>query len=385
MARTIASTISAAHKRSLRSTTTLVALVAAAAGCSSDAQPDESTDTDKPAVYAGAQPCVGFDTGYPGDEYCIAPPDPDKGFQLHYGPKDWNDPQEVEKYFIYPAEETTDCLFLKTPNTETVYTNQYHGRMRPGSHHMITYTQADAVPDSTEPGDCRQGPSSRFLLGAQEPVIDIVRDDNAPEQRGYAMKLEPTLQAAIQLHYVNTTDKPQVKEAWVNLLYADPAQVTTLVEPIFWLGGLDMAVPPGAREIIKGECVTPPGAPDDLHMVQVTGHYHANTVRFSAWKTSATGERVLIYESYDYQHPGFTYFNSQDINPVPDSTTRQYGGTHNGALYMKAGDKIEWECEVDNQTNVTLRFANGVYDAEMCNMFGTYAPSMGAPWACYNM
>jgi hypothetical protein len=34
----------------------------------------------------------GLDTGYAGDENCILPPPPDKGFQLHVGPDDYDDP-----------------------------------------------------------------------------------------------------------------------------------------------------------------------------------------------------------------------------------------------------------------------------------------------------
>jgi len=51
---------------------------------------------------------------------------------------------------------------------------------------------------------------------------------------------------------------------------------------------------------------------------------------------------------------------------------------------MKPGERVEWECEVDNTTNAALRFENAVYTAEMCNLFGTYAPSMGDAWNCTN-
>ena len=32
-------------------------------------------------------------TGYPGDEYCIKPPPADKGFQMHIGPDDYDEPR----------------------------------------------------------------------------------------------------------------------------------------------------------------------------------------------------------------------------------------------------------------------------------------------------
>jgi len=34
-----------------------------------------------------------LDTGYDGDEYCILPPDPSKGFQMHIGPSNYDNPE----------------------------------------------------------------------------------------------------------------------------------------------------------------------------------------------------------------------------------------------------------------------------------------------------
>ena len=41
---------------------------------------------------------------------------------------------------------------------------------------------------------------------------------------------------------------------------------------------------------------------------------------------------------------------------------------------------IDWECEVDNDSDKVLHFGNEVYGAEMCNMFGVYTPGAGTPW-----
>ena len=44
-------------------------------------------------------------TKYAGDEYCILPPPPDKGFQLHIGPSDYDNPEP--QYILGPGQETT--------------------------------------------------------------------------------------------------------------------------------------------------------------------------------------------------------------------------------------------------------------------------------------
>jgi hypothetical protein len=54
-------------------------------------------------------------------------------------------------------------------------------------------------------------------------------------------------------------------------------------------------------------------------------------------------------------------------------------------LNLAPGDRIEWECEVVNDSNVTLRFGDAVHTGEMCNMFGYYAPTTGRPWSATNL
>ncbi len=58
---------------------------------------------------------------------------------------------------------------------------------------------------------------------------------------------------------------------------------------------------------------------------------------------------------------------------------RGLAGGRSGLLFLDAGDRIEWECEVHNRTDHVLRFANEAYDAEMCITFGS-TPEVG--WFC---
>ena len=116
-----------------------------------------------------------------------------------------------------PGEETTDCVFMKTPNDVEVFHSEYHGRMRPGSHHLLVFTQSAQIADSDGPQACNQGLDTAMILGAQTPTIDIDRNQNhAPENDGLAQKLPPRAQAVFQLHYLNTSAVPVLREAWVN-------------------------------------------------------------------------------------------------------------------------------------------------------------------------
>ena len=58
-------------------------------------------------------------------------------------------------------------------------------------------------------------------------------------------------------------------------------------------------------------------------------------------------------------------YNSVVKNPAPDAASKTEGGW-SGVLDLKAGDKIEWFCDVVNQQDSVLRFTNQTYLGEMC-------------------
>ena len=251
-----AAVVSHVHRAARRVSMALaaVALSLLSVACGSD-EPTETSGESKDEL--GARPCsVAPNSGYPGDEFCIEAPPAGKGFQMHYGPKNYDDKAEVAKYLLAPGEEITDCLYMKTPNDTGVFMNQYHARMRPGSHHMITYTMAEEHPDSTAPEDCGFG-LWRFLVGSQESKIDIKNAEQAPELEHAAMYIAPKLQAAVQVHFVNTsTTEYKLKEAWVNAVLTDESNVEVRIEPIFWLGGLRTVTRARSSNVVKGRCRT---------------------------------------------------------------------------------------------------------------------------------
>jgi hypothetical protein len=66
--------------------------------------------------------------------------------------------------------------------------------------------------------------------------------------------------------------------------------------------------------------------------------------------------------------------------PLPDRDQKISGGK-TGLLEIKAGDTIEWECDVENNDDIVLRWANEIQTAEMCSLFGFYTPAPdGQAW-----
>ena len=310
---------------------------------------------------------------------CILAPDPDEGMQLHYGPSNYDDPAEVEPFLLNPGEEIVDCFYMKTPNDIDRFYNEFHIRMRPGTHHLIVSGMNQDVADGLR--SCEGGGGFSSLIGGSQTAVRDYPDlsNSPPEDEGLANEMKARSQVSLQLHFINVTNEPILREAWMNIIYKDPAKVTTMTDTIAHIGGLGLALPPGASTTKGGT----QSAPADMRIVNLFGHYHAHTVRFSTWKIDANNQKTLVYESYDYHEPGEMNYNSLTQNPSPDATLKQPGGV-SGILELKQGEKLQWECEINNTGTVTLTFANEVVTGEMCNLFGTYAPSMGKAWLSQN-
>jgi hypothetical protein len=380
------------------------------------------------AVYA-MDPTLGIADGpYPGDNVCIAAPDPALGMAFHYGPTTYDDPKEVSKFVLKPGEEVTDCMFFQSPNTSTIYFHEYHSRMRPFSHHMLLYVQPISGQVKTGgPTACNQGAQTRNLFGAQSPQADFtsVTGGNSPENKGLAAMLSPSQQVVDQAHFINPSAKPILREAWANIVFVDKSEVTEVGDPIFFLAGFGSTIPMGQTQTWTGSATVPANAASDFRLLIATGHYHAHTKKFSAWVTIG-GQRQLLFEEYGQStfatpyteiapEPKNWLFATTAVNTVDDPTNNVSGvgpGMNNTTVYMKPGDKVDWACEIENNDvslNATnplynpgvnrdpsafsvsiggagapdgIAFANAVYSGEMCNMFGLYAPSLAPDTGC---
>jgi hypothetical protein len=325
-----------------------------------DAAPDQGEPSaNEPGI---ALDECGLDTGFPGDEYCILPPPPDKGFQVHIGPSDYANPGA---YVMEPGDESTEDFSAVSGNDSKIYFYRRQYRMRPGSHHMIVSQASGGLGGSA--GGRRLGGSQN--VAKDNPDRGII----APENQGIGMPLDAQVPLDVQLHYVNVGSEPVLREAWINFWYVDPATVTQQANEMFANGGLGMNVPARTNTVLGPySCaITQPG-----RVLTMYGHRHANAPRFSAWLVRG-GQRELVYESLDWAEPSVLEFNSITNNPAPDREAGTDGG-HSGILELQTGDTLEWECEVRNEHDFALRFGNQTYDSEMCILIGdTVGPTVG--------
>jgi hypothetical protein len=286
-------------------------------------------------------------TKWAGDEYCILPPPPDKGFQMHLGPANYDNPEAT--YLLQPGQENVRTIMSTSANDKPIdfYVRQY--RMRPGAHHTIV----------------RDASTGRRLSGSDVNQDHPVGGITAPENAGLGIPLVAHAPLTTDHHAINTTDKPLLQEVWVNFWYVDPAKVTESTNLLYDPGSVSDTVAPH-QDVVLGPygCdIMQPG-----RLISMFGHVHANNVRFSAWRNRG-GQKDLIYEAHHWEEPLWLEFTSLAKNPVADSATMLDGGW-SGIVDLKAGDSLTWECHEVNTQDTTLRFTNQTFQGQMCIIIG---------------
>jgi hypothetical protein len=286
----------------------------------------------------------GLHTQYKGDEYCILPPPEGKGFQMHIGPSNYDNPEPM--YLMQPGEENVINLNTTSGNDKDIqyYYRQY--RMRPGSHHVILSSNGKSIGGTQN-------------LARDQPDYGVIPPEN--EDVGLPMAAHSPITA--NMHFYNFSEKPMLRELWVNYWYKDPAEVKETASRIFSMTGVTAAV--AHSHVVVGATCNING---NGRVLSLSGHRHLNNVRFSIWHNSG-GKKDLVFEDFDSEHPGELEYNSLALNPLPDMTNKTVGGS-TGILNVKQGDTFSFECEIVNMTDKNFFGANEAQDDEMCILTG---------------
>jgi hypothetical protein len=293
----------------------------------------------------------GLHTKYAGDEYCILPPPADKGFQLHIGPTNYDNPEA--QYLLQAGEERTDNFAAVSGNDKQIYFYARQYRMRTGAHHNIITSGSGG---DTGLGQ-RIGTSNN--LAEDYPKGGVV----APENKGVGISMPAHTSINVSLHSINISSKQELREIWVNFWYRDASEVTEPVQELFSIAPQPSIYP--GQDIVFGSSCTISGTG---RMLWFYGHRHANNVRFSTWRLRGA-KKDLIYEGYNWEEPMLLDYSSTVQNPVAD-TAQMIEGGWSGILDLMPGDTLQWECHVINKTQGTLNFSNNTYTGEMCIMDG---------------
>lgn len=359
-------------------------------------------NADIPCIAGIAEPCKDFHTTFEGDEYCLKPPAADKGYQLHVGPTDYTDPNATAKYMAAPGAELNWAEVQTMPNDTSVFTDGYYSSMRPGSHHFILFgLPAGSMTQGSGPMTNGSGTESavgalggEFLAGATRQLQNAIPNSDYPEDQGIGTETKAHAVMALNLHFINTTDHPRLQEIWVNFRLIDEAKVKRWAHAITWYGGVMMNIPPGQHYVLdskgsvgsgssdgKASPCKPPNA-ENVRILGVTGHVHANTIQYNA-SMIRDGQETVLFQDYDWHDPLEFRYNRASTNGTPNAATKTAGG-YTGLINVQTTDVFNWQCEGQNQSDVNLTFSNQVYKGEMCNVFGFYATDTktAGPWMC---
>jgi hypothetical protein len=263
------------------------------------------------------------------------------------------------------------CANFHLPNADEVFYQGYVLSGRPGTHHIINtaYVSSVSIVDG-QLDVCLDGGtgmnSNIFdnLPGASKAYMP--RRAIAPENKGLGRRLEGNLPSQADMHYFNFTGeaKPLLREFWLNLYYIPKDEVTETPQQIRGMGGLGWSIPPTTDHVYQYTCPIPANG----RIVGLLGHYHRHGVRFSAYVEKANGTQKKVFEMYDYNDPAEFGYDSLAKNPAFSDMT---AGAVSGTLAVEAGDTLQWECHIINDSQVTLDYSNKVENGEMCNLWGS--------------
>jgi hypothetical protein len=307
-------------------------------------------------------PC-GINSGWSGDNYCQLPPPEGRGIQIHIGPKNYADAAEVAKYTIQSGEEFDNSVIAHIPLSENVWWNHMRAQLRPGSHHWIgTVVMGKPEERFYEDSGCDGAETSGSVGGGQNLIYDHPPQGiPAPENVGLGRQLVGNSSLCMNLHAYNFSDRPQLREMWINIYTVPEAEVTQKASGIAMVGGLGLNLAPGQNleETYSGQFMA------DSRIIQLFGHRHAWTPHFAVWLNDN-----LIYDSWSWQDSVTFNYDSITTNP-PIDPAGMVDGAVSGVVPVKSGDTLKFTCYVENKSDTTLRFSNQLFKGEMCNLWGS--------------
>lgn len=309
-------------------------------------------------------------SGYPGDETCIPAPAADEGMQIHIGPSDYTNADEVAKFILHAGEERDECWTFHTPNDQPAIYQTFVLSGRSGTHHIINTMYSMDMPDGgfttcADPGTGMNANIIDNLPGASKaynPRLPV-----APENVHVGRTIPAHATSQADMHYYNFTDQDIIREFWMNIYYVKSEQITENAAQIRGMGGFAWTrnpIAPGTDMVYKYECPIS----GEGRLLELLGHYHAHGQRFTASiKRAGSGDIEKVFEMYDYMDPATFQYDTIQQNPSFSDTQ---AGAVSGMLDVHDGDTLMWECHIVNDSNVGLTYTNMLKTGEMCNLWG---------------
>jgi hypothetical protein len=260
-----------------------------------------------------------------------------------------------------PGQEATYCYYFHTPNAATTVIQRWESEMTAGSHHMILFfntsndpiTQADGTIGSCTGSTGSDAPVWAYLAQTPSASAMMPADDGTGHPVG--MAVAPGQAAALQMHYLNTTEAPMQVHVALNAV-GYPAGTTYTPAAAFVTFNTKILIPAGVgmTASVSGSCAVPPTA----KFFTLTTHAHKQAVA-----TKINDGATTIVDSVDWEHP----------------TVKDWGAP----FYSFASGKLTYECDYVNGGNAEIRTGPSAETDEMCMAVGYSFPAT-TPTRCIN-
>jgi hypothetical protein len=240
---------------------------------------------------------------------------------------------------IEPGSEKMYCYYLDNSQADMAVSrmNAYQGKF---GHHIVLLTTRKPKPVGTFT-DCT---SAKDMADLDAFVLP-----DTPLPDGYAVFLPKGLQYVMQIHYVNTGQKP--------ILVRDVAQLKQMpVDKVHtWVGTLTashmlLEIAPNKHTTATIDC----SIPADVQLLVVGGHMHESGVRFETHHGMDPSSLKSIYLVDPWK---------AEYRDSPPVTT-----AFKNPMTLAKNSLLRTTCEWSNKTSETLTFP-----AEMCSTFAYIA------------
>ena len=253
---------------------------------------------------------------------------------------------------VQPGAEDTQCVQIKLSTTEPVDIVNLHNTLSPGSHHFIVTALNDAAAPEQPLKRC-QG-FGGAVTGAPLSITQA-HDDHVQLPEGIGYRLNAGHVIHLEMHYINTTDKPLDISATTNM-FAGAKGAALKPAAVMLIGTADISVPPHATAETGPKFLKLPAGMEDTKFFQITGHTHMHGTNVQVSLASALQQPMMdLYApvNFDWEAP-----ESKAL--MPHVSVPQGGG-------------FLLNCAWNNTTDTELKWGESAL-TEMCFFWGYYYP-----------
>lgn len=279
---------------------------------------------------------------------------------------------------IKPGEDTTKCQYVMAPVDHDMDVLDIKGAQSKFGHHavMFSYTpgpneqvgaELPCMMGSTEftSSDPLAGAGSGggTLGGTFLGAVSTASNRVAALPEGVAFRLKQGEGIMLNLHYINTGDKPADGDAYIDVKLAE-VDPNRLIAALFLNMNMNFSLPPNAQTDSNQDCV----AQSDVNIIMMSNHMHE-------WGAHATTDVTRADGTVEVLRDDPVWNNDMVNNPTFATWSAQ------DPFVLHTGDTIRTSCTWNNDTADTLSFPR-----EMCISAGFALASSDVPKApvCFN-